>query len=422
MPALSEHRALRLLVLTALYLAQGLPWGFISVGYVVMLTDLGLDNTAVGAALGLAYLPWSFKIVAGPVLDRFSHSPWGRRRPFIVVAQALMALSLLGLLAVDPTVDLWWVGAILFFHNSAAALQDVAVDALAVDLLPDDERGRANSFMWAGKSVGVAIGGGGGTVLAGALGWPALFVSLAAAIVVIMLLPLLIREHPSDQPPPVSARLELRTVLTSFSFAAPWFGLLVALITPAGYALVGAVTTRMLRADLQLSDELIGTLTGVVDPIAAVAGALLGGVLADRFGARWVMGVGMFGIAACLATWGLAGEVRGETAFLFGWFILLNGLIAAYNAASLGLFMSLSNPAIGATQFAGYMAATNLCYSWASPAGGALADGYGTTTTYLLAAVLQLASIALLPLADPTSSIARYRAVGATPLPQAPAG
>ena len=42
----------------ALYFAQGVPWGFIAVGFVVFLTDLGLDNTAMGSALGLAYLPW----------------------------------------------------------------------------------------------------------------------------------------------------------------------------------------------------------------------------------------------------------------------------------------------------------------------------------------------------------------------------
>jgi PAT family beta-lactamase induction signal transducer AmpG len=422
MPALSESRRLRFLVLTMLYVAQGLPWGFISVGYVVFLTDLGLDNTAIGAALGLAYTPWSFKILAGPVLDRMGSTRWGRRRPFILVAQLLMGLSLLGLLAIDPAANLWWVGAILFAHNSAAALQDVAVDALAVDLLPDDERGTANSLMWAGKSLGVAIGGGGGTVLAGIFGWPALFVTLAVTIWAIMALPLLVREHPGDRPPPEVRRLELATLVSSFSFPAPWFGLLVALLTPAGYALVGAVTTRMLRADLHLSDAMIGTLSGVVDPIAAVAGALLGGLLADRIGARKVMGGAMVGISACLAAWGLGGDLRAETTFLFAWFILLNGLISAYNAASLGLFMSLSNPAIGATHFAAYMAATNLAYSWCAPAGGHLADTYGTTTTYLIAAGLQLATIALLPLADTTSSIARYRVVGAPPTVGTPAG
>ena len=102
MPALSESRPLRLFVLSALYLAQGLPWGFISVSYVVFLTDLGLDNDAIGSALALAYLPWSFKLVAGPFLDRIPVGRFGRRRPVIIVAELLMGATLLLLLGVDP--------------------------------------------------------------------------------------------------------------------------------------------------------------------------------------------------------------------------------------------------------------------------------------------------------------------------------
>lgn len=91
MPSLTESRLLRFVVLSALYFAQGLPWGFISVGYVIYLTGLGLDNTAIGAALGLAYVPWSFKVIWGPVLDRFASRRFGRRRPFILLAELGMA-------------------------------------------------------------------------------------------------------------------------------------------------------------------------------------------------------------------------------------------------------------------------------------------------------------------------------------------
>ena len=113
----------------------------------------------------MAYLPWSFKIFAGPLLDGIGQTRWGRRRPFILAAEVVMGLSLLALYFVDPVEQLSLISGLLFLHNSAAALQDVAVDALAVDILPEDERGRANSIMWAAKSLGVALGGGGGTHL-----------------------------------------------------------------------------------------------------------------------------------------------------------------------------------------------------------------------------------------------------------------
>jgi PAT family beta-lactamase induction signal transducer AmpG len=268
MPALSESRTLRYLAFSLLYFAQGVPWGFIAVGYVVFLTDQGLDNTAIGAAIGLAYVPWSFKLLWGPLLDRVS-TRWGRRRPFIVVAELFMGLTIASLLFVDPTSQLDLVGWILFAHNTAASLQDVAVDALAVDLLQEDERGRANSFMWAGKSLGVALGGGAGTVLAARMGWPALFMVLAVVVWLVMLVPLLIRERPAGEvvAQTESTRFGLSTLWRSFSFPTPWLGVLVALGTPIGYALVGTVFTRTLRADLGLSEDAIGLLTGAIDPL-----------------------------------------------------------------------------------------------------------------------------------------------------------
>lgn len=199
-PALSQSRWLRFLTFGALYFAQGVPWGFISVGYVVFLTDIGLDNTAIGDALALAYIPWSFKLVWGPLIDalppRFALRV-GRRRPFIAFAELMMGLTLISLAFVDARSQLQLVAVILFVHNTFASMQDVAVDALAVDLLAEDERGRANSIMWAAKSVGVAVGGGGGTLIAKWAGWTTLFIVLSCIIWAIMLFPVLLRERPA---------------------------------------------------------------------------------------------------------------------------------------------------------------------------------------------------------------------------------
>ena len=197
MKTLVASRLTRLVVLGALYFAQGIPWGFISVGYVVFLTDQGLSNTAVGNALALAYVPWSFKWLLGPIIDRYPSRRFGRRRPYIVVAEFLMGATLLALVAIDPAHRLDLVGIALFAHNTFAAMQDVATDALAIDVLPLEERGKANSITWAAKSAGVVVGGGGGTVFAKYLGWPALFVAIAVLIWIVMVLVILVRERPA---------------------------------------------------------------------------------------------------------------------------------------------------------------------------------------------------------------------------------
>ncbi|MEN0061340.1 MAG: MFS transporter [Myxococcota bacterium] len=459
MPSLSESRRLRLLTFTALYFAQGVPWGFISVGYVVLLADLGLDNTAVGAAIGLAYLPWSFKILWGPLLDAVPPLRVGRRRPFIVFAELMMGLTLVAMMPLDPLTQLPWISLLLFLHNTFASLQDVAVDALAVELLEEAERGRANALMWASKSLGVALGGGGGTVLAKSLGWSNLFIVMALCIWAIVLLPLLLRERPpSADDTPVDARLlrlgwflvpfaavgavmwglstldrpwvpivqpfaALAGALAawplvdrtgfgqlqrSFSFATPWWGIAAAVFTPAGYALVSIPMTRMIRADLQLSEERIAFLTGVVDPAAGVVGALVGGLLADRLGARPTVGALMGGIAACLAVFGLTEAWWPSYGFLIGWTIAQMMLVNGYNAGMLSLYQGLSNPRIGATHFAVYMAATNLTYAWASPLGGLLADTWGFPVLFGIAATVQLATIALVSRLDVVNARTTY--------------
>jgi predicted MFS family arabinose efflux permease len=202
------------------------------------------------------------------------------------------------------------------------------------------------------------------------------------------------------------------TLRRSFSFRAPWLGLAVASLTPIGYALISTAQSRMLRADMHLSEERIATLGGIIDPGSGVLGALLGGILADRIGAKPTIALFMALITGCLVAWGALPGEWPVWLFIAVWTGIFQALVSGYNAALLGLCMSLSNPAIGATQFAVFMAAVNLTYSWTSPAGGAIADHYGYQAMFAVAAVIQLATILVLPALDVGEAERRYRATG----------
>ncbi|MEE2895584.1 MAG: MFS transporter, partial [Planctomycetota bacterium] len=90
MIALSEHRLLRLVVLCALYTAQGIPFGFRTITLATYLAGEGLDSAAIGAIGMAATIPWGFKWVWGPFVDRFGSTRFGRRRPWILAAQTGM--------------------------------------------------------------------------------------------------------------------------------------------------------------------------------------------------------------------------------------------------------------------------------------------------------------------------------------------
>lgn len=409
--SLSESRTLRFLFFGLLYVAQGIPWGFLSESYRgIFLVDRGLSNEEIGQIMQFAYLPWALKILIAPLLDRYRGGALGRRRPFIVLAEMTMGIPLLFLAAADPK-RLGVINAVLFLHNCFAAIQDVAVDGLAVDILPVNERGRANSIMWAGKIAGVALGGGGG-VLAEWIGWQGTFVAVAIAVWLIMLVPLALRERPTSEDTRLSKegkRIDRKEIVRTLRFAPALLGLFIALLTPVGYALAGTFTPRLYRADLGLSAKSLWLLSAIGTP-AGVVGAMLGGAIADKLDARKTMAISMAAIALVLFGFGSLENLWPSYAFLIVFTVLLQLTVCAYNASSLGFYMTLSNPALGATQFTTYMAMTNLCYSFTAPYGGRMADRFGPSKSFLIAAAIQLVSIPLLLLCDARKAEAHFRA------------
>ena len=158
--SLTENRLRRMVSLCVLYFAQGLPWGFASVAFAAYLADNGLTPQEIAALFATIALPWTFKWIWGPVIDTVNMPQFGSRRLWIIFAQFGMAVSIGTLLLIpDLKNQLDTVIKLLFIHNIFASLQDVSTDALAVDVLRDDEVSKANGYMFASKRAGMIIGG-----------------------------------------------------------------------------------------------------------------------------------------------------------------------------------------------------------------------------------------------------------------------
>lgn len=171
-------RAMRgkLLPLAGLYLVQGLPYGLQSGLLPILLRARGLSLTRVGLAKVL-YAPWLFKLVWAPLVDRR-----GTPRAWLVLSTAALGL-VCGLLATlaptsQATMPTPTLGLLLLL-NLAAAVQDVALDALAVQLLEPAELGPGNMVQVVAYKVGAALAGGGLLTLLPILSWPLLFLLLA---------------------------------------------------------------------------------------------------------------------------------------------------------------------------------------------------------------------------------------------------
>jgi len=217
---LSENKALRMLTLCGLYVAQGVPWGFVTVTFASWLAkpEQGITAEQLGPILAVATLPWSFKFLWGPLMDRFTIRSLGRRRPWIIFAQSMAILILGSMILINDLPGMVWtqapgesewmrlafklvpgpLAALILLANVFVSLQDVAVDALAVDLLAENERGVANGLMYASSYLGTALGGAGLGYIVSQYGIQAGLAGQALLLGGIMLLPICFRERPQD--------------------------------------------------------------------------------------------------------------------------------------------------------------------------------------------------------------------------------
>ena len=138
--------------------------GFASVAFAAYLVENGTEVKDIAILFATVALPWTFKWIWGPVVDAVFIERFGPRRQWVLFAQTGMAPSLGGLLVIDSTIgdlntEIALVTRVLFIHNIFASLQDVATDALAVEILQPDEVAKVNGFMFAAKRLGIIIGG-----------------------------------------------------------------------------------------------------------------------------------------------------------------------------------------------------------------------------------------------------------------------
>src|SRR5262245_57802020 len=150
----------RLIVVTLLGFASGLPLALTGQALQAWLSVEGIDIATIGF-LSLVGLPYTFKFLWAPLMDRFELLPQlGRRRGWLVVTQLALAATLL-LLAATPPKDALQTFALLALAVAfVSASQDVVIDAYRTDLLSAAERGLGSSLNVLGYRLAMIVSGG----------------------------------------------------------------------------------------------------------------------------------------------------------------------------------------------------------------------------------------------------------------------
>ena len=402
---LVESYRARVLTLCALYVAQGIPWGFITVTFVTYLAVEGVAAGQLAFLLTLGTLPWSIKFLWGPIIDRFQFPEMGKRRPWILIAQSGMIVVLSSMLLIpNMSSNVTVVGVMFLVYNVFTALQDVSTDALAVDVLEPHEFEKVNSYMFTSKAVGGIIGGAGLGTIIGFVGIKGAIVLQIPILVVIMLVPLFMTERPGEKLYPWSestkSDVEKQTIeqknfkeifnniKIAFSFRSAQLGVLLSLIISLSYFLIPILPLLFVR-ELGWTEEQFNATKGGVILVVTMLGYMVGGQLGKQFGGKAIIIYAAFSTALITTFWGMNESLWNNGLFMMTVWSLQTFVWAMVSINIYSLMMRITWTEVGGTQFTGYMAMMNLSaiigYQLTAP----LAARFDYSTLFYIAAVLE---------------------------------
>lgn len=414
---LEESYRSRVLTLCALYVAQGIPWGFITVTFVTYLAAEGVAAKELAFLLTLGTLPWSLKFLWGPVIDRYQYRQMGRRRPWILIAQSGMILVLSTILLIpNPASDVQLIATIFLIYNIFTSLQDVSTDALAVDILKPHEIEKVNSYMFTSKTLGGMIGGAGLGTIIGIVGIKGAILLQIPILLVIMMVPLLMTERPGEKRFPwdenqITEDEEslqndrdfseiIANVKTAFSLKSTRLGIVLSLVLSLSFFLIPVLPLLFIN-ELDWSEERFNATKGGLILIITMLGYIVGGQLGKKFGGKAVIIYSALGGALLTTTWGLTENWWSNDLFMISIWSIRTFVFAMVSMNIFSLMMKITWSEVGGTQFTAYMAMMNLSaiigYQLTDP----IASRFDYPTLFLIAAVLETLIIIATMFIDP---------------------
>ena len=414
-----EPASLRMLTLG---FAAGLPLLLVLGTLSFRLREAGIDRSTIGylSWVGLAY---GFKWVWAPLVDRMPIpllTPLlGRRRSWLLLAQAVVVAGLVGMALADPRLTLgpivWCALAVAF----GSATQDIALDAFRIESAQADHQaalaasyqtGYRLAMIWAGAGVlwiaaRAEVAGAGAGYQNGA--WQAAYLVMAASMAVGVVTVLFSREPaPVALPPAKNAADWIRgAVVEPFADFLRRYGaqavLILALIAVYRISdVVMGIMANPFYVDMGFTKDEVAAVTKVYGVIMTLVGAFVGGVLSMRLGVMRVLMLGAVLSAASnlLFAW-LAGHGHDVTALI--------AVVSADNLASgiasaafIAYLSSLTNVSYSATQYALFSSMMLLLPKFIAGFSGDYVNAFGYAQFFTSTALLGLPVLVLVWLAS----------------------
>ena len=370
-PSLAENTFLRYFNFSALYFTEGLPQGMLYVGFPAWMAMEGKTPIEIGKFAVATSLPWTFKFVVAPLMDRYTYLPMGRKRPWVLFGHLGLILSILTMAFVpDPLKNLNLFMGAAFLVSSFGAIQDAAGDAMAVDVIPAGQQPRANGLMQGSRMVGSSLALVLCSWVLNKYGFEASMLTLCFLIIIITIVPVLLREQKGEKIFPFtsgaasveSSKMQmtdwasiLKILYKVFRLKNSILVIIILFITMGAYNFFETLLSIFAVKVTGWTNVEYSQAFATADLIGGIAGMMAGGFLIEKFGKKRMVNIYFFLII---------GMVLALSYITFLWYNndALKGFIICYRTlnafAKIGVFsiaMQCCSKNISASQFTIYM-------------------------------------------------------------------
>jgi MFS transporter, PAT family, beta-lactamase induction signal transducer AmpG len=357
--------------------------------------DEGVDLSVIGL-MALVGLPYTLKFFWSPLLDRFTLPFLGRRRGWLLIAQLLLALSIVGLGLTDPSRSPWLVAFVALLVTFFSASQDIVVDAYRREDLADEELGLGSSMYVNGYRVGMLLASGGGLILADHMPFSSVYLIMAACMLPGIVTTLTTTEPDVPDGTPISMREAVfEPFIDYFTRTGAVWILAFILLYKIGDQMASAMTTPF-YLDIGFSKSEIGTVVKLFGFWATIIGSFVGGVVMLKLGI--IKSLWGFGILQGVSTAGFAFLAYvGPSIPALTAVIAFENLTSGMGTSAYVAFMaSLTNKRFTATQYALLSSLMGIPRVFASAPTGFLAEFMGWGGFFVLCSLVALPGLVLI--------------------------
>jgi len=389
----------RMLICVFIGFSSGLPLYVLLNLLPAWLRSERVDLKAIGL-FTLIQLPYTWKFLWSPFLDRYAIPVLGRRRGWMLATQLLLLASIPLFGHLYPQRDLWAIAYLAATVALFSASQDIVLDAFRREILPDVELGLGNAIYVNAYRISSLIPGALALILADHLPWSSVFWITAAFMLPGIAMTLTVAEPTLRRSGPHTLKEAVIEPFREFIRRDGTRGALLVLLFIFLYKLGDSMATALATPfylDMGFTKSDIGIIAKNAGLWASVAGGMLGGLWMLRLGIN--RGLWLFGVVQLVSILGFAGlahENRPDK-------LLLAGVIA-FEAFGVGLgttaFVAFiaraTDPRYTATQFALFTSLAAVPRTVVNASTGWLVDQIGWVNFYLLCTALALPGMALL--------------------------